>query len=73
MSTSFRGKYIIVSRINQITYYQQTRRTDTPLAYFSESRLPIVVAVLNVILAAVLLFGAILNLYYVQTSRNDLV
>lgn len=32
----------------------------------------IVVAVLNVILAAVLLFGAILNLYYVADERKRL-
>ena len=42
------------------------------MAYISERRLRIVVAVLNVILAAVLLFGAILNLYYVTDEQKRL-
>ena len=55
-----------------ITYNLQNKRTDSPLAYFSEHRLHVVVAVLNVILAAVLLFGAILNLYYVMDEQKRL-
>ncbi|MCJ1460132.1 hypothetical protein MMC28_010511 [Mycoblastus sanguinarius] len=49
-----------------------TKITDSPLAYLSERRLRIVVAILNVILAAVLLFGAILNLYYVTDEKKRL-
>lgn len=51
---------------------QQTRRTNSRLAYFSERRLRIVVAVLNVVIAAILLFGAILNLYYVTDEQKRL-
>lgn len=42
------------------------------MAYFSEERLHIVVAVLNVLVAAVLLFGAILNLYFVVDEQKRL-
>lgn len=54
------------------TKYYQTQKTDSPLAYISERRLRVVVALLNVILAAVLLFGAILNLYYVTDEQKRL-
>ncbi len=50
----------------------QARRTHSPLTYLSERRLHIVVAFLNVILAAGLLFGAILNLYYVTNEQKRL-
>ena len=49
-----------------------TRRTQTDLAYISERRLHVALAVINVILAAVLLFGAILNLYYVTDNGKRL-
>lgn len=42
------------------------------MAYFSEERLHIVVAILNVIVAATLLFGAILNLYLVVDEQKRL-
>jgi hypothetical protein len=42
------------------------------LTYISERRLRIVVAILNVILAAVLLFGAIFNLFYVRGQHQRL-
>ena len=64
--------FILVSFTNRVTYYGQTRRTDSPLAYVSERRLRIIVTVLNVVLAAVLLFGAILNLYYVTDEQKRL-
>ena len=50
----------------------KTRRTQTRLAYISERRLRIAVAVVNLVLAAVLLFGAILNLYYVTDNGKRL-
>ena len=45
------------------------------MAYTSERRIHFAVAVINVVLAAVLLFGAILNLYYVtnETKRLELI
>lgn len=46
--------------------------TESPLAYISERRLRILVAILNVLLAAALLFGAIFNLYYVTQSGKRL-
>ena len=58
--------------INQSTHFQQTRRTDSSLAYVSERRLRAVVAILNVLIAAVLLFGAILTLYYVTDEQKRL-
>lgn len=50
----------------------QKQRTDSPLTYISERRLNVVVAVLNIIMAAVLLFGAILNLYFVRDEKKRL-
>ena len=55
-----------------MTYNLQNKRADISLAYFSEHRLHVVVAVLDVILAAVLLFGAILNLHYVMDEQKRL-
>ncbi|CZR55889.1 uncharacterized protein PAC_05777 [Phialocephala subalpina] len=46
-----------------------TQRTDSPLTYFSETRLRVAVAIINMVIAAALLFGAILNLYWV--TNND--
>ncbi|PQE28778.1 chorismate mutase protein [Rutstroemia sp. NJR-2017a WRK4] len=48
------------------------KRTDSPLVYFSEGRLRLVVALINLILAAVLLFGAIYNLYWVSSDGKKL-
>ena len=50
----------------------QTQRTDSPLTYISESRLNLTVAIINTIVAAVLLFGAVLNLYLVNEARTKL-
>lgn len=47
----------------------QIESTEDSIAYFSESRLRLAVAIINLILAAVLLFGAIYNLYLV--TNND--
>ena len=69
-SFSFVINFILVSFINGVIYHQQIRRTDISLAYVSERRLRIVVTVLNVVLAAVLLFGAILNLYCVTDEQR---
>ena len=46
--------------------------TNSPLTYISERRLRLFVAFVNVVLAAVLLFGAIFNLYYVKQSAKRL-
>lgn len=50
----------------------KTQKTDGRLAYTSERRIHAVVAVLNVMVAAVLLFGAILNLYFVTDKQERL-
>ena len=42
------------------------------LTYISEARIRIVVGIINVVLAAAFLFGAIYNLYYVQDERKRL-
>lgn len=55
-----------------ITYSLQSKRTASPLAYFSEHQLHVVVAVLNVTLAAILLFGANLYLNYVTDEPERL-
>ena len=54
------------------TNESKTETTDHSLAYTSERRLHITVAVINVILAAALLFGAIYNLYYVSNEEKRL-
>ena len=46
--------------------------TNSPLAYISERRLRFFIAAINLVLAAALLFGAILNLYYVTESGKRL-
>ncbi|MCJ1236228.1 hypothetical protein MMC14_004206 [Varicellaria rhodocarpa] len=48
------------------------RRTNSPLVYISERRLHTSIAIINVILAAALLFGAIYNLYYVKSNEKRL-
>jgi hypothetical protein len=48
------------------------KRTESPLVYFSERRLRLAVALINLILAAVLLFGAIYNLYWVSSDGKKL-
>ncbi|KAL8703745.1 MAG: hypothetical protein Q9201_003070 [Fulgogasparrea decipioides] len=48
------------------------RTTNSRLAYLSERRLKIVVASLYILLAATLLFGAVLNLYMVTDERKRL-
>jgi hypothetical protein len=48
------------------------RRTDSPLAYVSERRLNATVTVINIIMAAIILFGAILNLYLVTDEQKRL-
>ena len=53
-------------------HHYKTQTTGGRLAYTSERRIHAVVAVLNVIVAAVLLFGAILNLYYVTDEQKRL-
>jgi hypothetical protein len=50
----------------------QVRRTKGPLTYISESKIHTTVAVINVLTAAVLLFGAIYNLYYVSSAQVKL-
>jgi hypothetical protein len=50
----------------------QTQRTDSPLVYFSDNRLKAAVAIINLISAAVLLFGAIFNLYWVTDIQKRL-
>lgn len=50
----------------------QTQKTDSPLTYFSEPRLRVAVAIINMIIAAALLFGAILNLYWVTSNDKRL-
>ena len=42
------------------------------MAYISERRIRIIVAFVNIILAAILLFGAVYNLYYVKDERKRL-
>ena len=42
------------------------------MAYTSERRLQIAVGALNAIIAAILLFGAICNLYYVPSEKKRL-
>ncbi|KAL2038991.1 hypothetical protein N7G274_008331 [Stereocaulon virgatum] len=49
-----------------------TRITDGPLTYISERRLRMCVAVINVLLTAILLFGAIYNLFYVRKTEKRL-
>jgi len=55
---------------------QQTPRRgfhfEAPLSYYSERRLHICVAMIYIILAALLLFGAMFNLYYVQSNTKRL-
>lgn len=51
---------------------KQTQTTDTPLTYISESRLRFAVSALTTLLAAILLFGAIINLYCVVDPRTKL-
>ena len=53
-------------------YIIQTKRTKGRLAYFSERRLNSVVALLYIMFAAILLFGAILNPYLVTDERARL-
>jgi hypothetical protein len=50
----------------------QVQKTDSPLTYFSEGRLRLAVTIVNLILAAVLLFGAIYNLYLVINNGKRL-
>lgn len=57
---------------NHLPFLFVTRRTESPLTYISERRLQIIVASINVLLAAALLFGAILNLYYVTQNGKRL-
>jgi len=51
---------------------RQVQKTDSPLTYFSEARLRLAVAIINFILAAALLFGAIYNLYWVVNNQKRL-
>lgn len=46
--------------------------SSSPLVYLSESRLHILVSAVNILFAAVLLFGAIYNLYYVKSDQKRL-
>jgi lysylphosphatidylglycerol synthetase-like protein (DUF2156 family) len=48
----------------------QIEKTESSVGYFSESRLRLAVAIINLILAAVLLFGAIYNLYLVTDDKR---
>ena len=50
----------------------QIQHTNSPLTYFSEARLRLAVAIINLILAATLLFGAICNLYWVTNEKKRL-
>jgi hypothetical protein len=50
----------------------QIEKTESSVGYFSESRLRLAVAIINLILAAVLLFGAIYNLYLVTDNDKRL-
>ncbi|KAL8933387.1 MAG: hypothetical protein Q9211_005810 [Gyalolechia sp. 1 TL-2023] len=50
----------------------QKRKEGQQLAYLSERRLHTTVALIDVALAAVLLFGAVCNLYYVTSEKKRL-
>ncbi|KAL2786083.1 hypothetical protein BJX66DRAFT_313489 [Aspergillus keveii] len=45
---------------------------DGSLAYLSSTRISVVAAILNIILAAAMLFGSIFNLYYVESPKRRL-
>ncbi|OQV07876.1 hypothetical protein CLAIMM_12235 [Cladophialophora immunda] len=51
----------------------QGSNIDDPLSYYSERRLHICVAMIYIVLAALLLFGAMFNLYYVESNTKRLV
>jgi hypothetical protein len=48
------------------------RKTNSPLAYFSERRLQFFVVIINIVLTFALLFGAIYHLYSVTSPRTKL-
>jgi hypothetical protein len=50
----------------------QKGQLESSLAHFSESRIAFAVAALSVLLAAILLVGAIVNLYLVQSNLKRL-
>lgn len=50
----------------------QRPRGTSSLAIISQSRISIVVDIINILLAAAFLFGAICNLFYVQRSQVKL-
>jgi uncharacterized PurR-regulated membrane protein YhhQ (DUF165 family) len=45
---------------------------DDPLSYYSERRLHVCVAMIYIVLAALLLFGAMFNLYCVESNTKRL-
>ncbi|KAL3484257.1 hypothetical protein BJX62DRAFT_218934 [Aspergillus germanicus] len=47
-------------------------KRDGSLAYLSSTRIAVVAAILNIILAAAMLFGSIFNLYYVEDPKKRL-
>ncbi|KAL2845201.1 hypothetical protein BJY01DRAFT_214391 [Aspergillus pseudoustus] len=56
--------------------FMDRKRTGTanssPLVYLSSTRIAVIAAILNIILAAAMLFGSIFNLYYVEGPKKRL-
>ncbi|KAJ5988573.1 hypothetical protein N7481_003783 [Penicillium waksmanii] len=51
---------------------KRKRRGNSPIAYLSSNRITAIATILNIVLAAAMLFGSIFNLYYVKGPNKRL-